>query len=336
MIKINKVENNVSIDDNTINQYKLFSKNTYFVAESKIKEKEIERKSTYERKQSILRDLNYVKLNLATINKDKNELSRIYESMDSTEHLAQFKKDCDTIKKLSDIVSIHIDRGTLSFTTKPLYTMIRVSDGSKTEKRKCIGAFSVIIRGVDVEVRQLLFNGIERPHWSVNMGSYMACLGDWTDTIVSLYQAGDVVGLVKNMTQYLQSTLDGGAYMKSHDWIAERDSELLRYTATHIFSIGDCVLSRYGAVGIVTALHANGVHMTLHEKDAIEASTQWYDSEEFVKITKVKYRMQEIDKDKLFLDGKKKLRDTRNKRLEELDESKNKTLDELRELIKTV
>ena len=208
------------------------------------------------------------------------------------------------------IESLQVNDGNLVVETKPLFTLVRVADGSKKHIRRCIGAFKITIEGHGsdrIYATNLLWTTYGYPHWSVN-SEHKICQGEWAPVFQAMREGNDVSGLINSLLDYFRSTLDSGAYVRSHNWIvSSREEWRESKVGAATYAVGDAVIvlstnsHNRGTRGIVSELTTSEGKQHIRIKDMrnvhgaeLAASSYWEKSERFMPISKLFYRRLEI------------------------------------------
>ena len=199
--------------------------------------------------------------------------------------------------RIVELRNEEVSNRSLQIYTHPLFTMIRTGDGSRTNKRRCIGAFRVGISLINdtFTVTQELFTKANRTHWAISGGG-SACLGNWEPQYRELQGAGDWIGMVKMILLYLRDTHDAGAYIRSHVWVADRDQQYSPQDTYLTLKVGDAVIGRNNdRMGIVTMTHPDDsryvrISMWKQGNNTSLPSNDWLDTKYYYKITKLQYR----------------------------------------------
>jgi len=127
---------------------------------------------------------------------------------------------------------VSIDNGLLVMYFNPLFTDVRLKEGSRESRRRFLGCYRVTIGRDDkhFEALNLSFPMI-RSHWGCSSSS-VPCFGDWDQVGKLITGEPNMYGLAEVLVSYLTSTADGGAYRTSDSWISERNSNYLTRAST--------------------------------------------------------------------------------------------------------
>lgn len=164
----------------------------------------------------------------------KHELrqaKRELDSFDDSETRKRMTTMVDNIRKLRYVDSVSLDGDRLVIDTRLIFTDIRTGSGSRDYKRRCIGAFRIIIHADDNRfyIQNRLFPRLNNPHWTVG-SSGNPCYGEHEDYFESALRERDYFMLLEYIYAFLRSTDDGAAYLPSNNWIDERRDRYGRAT----------------------------------------------------------------------------------------------------------
>lgn len=216
------------------------------------------------------------------------------------------RRELAALGKINRLAHVELRADSLTITTHPLFTDVRIGDGERKTKRRCLGSYSLRIPLIGGDICCIeIDNTIYPPrlHWAAS-SSGVLCLGDWQDTVDAARNKGDLSVLVNTMLLYLKSTVDGAAYWRSHDWIMRRDEALEQRFAggRKKLEIGDAVVLKGSRRlrGIISKIHpSNSSFMMLTGRkseagESLEEIEYWYPVLDLVKITKVEYKRKEM------------------------------------------
>lgn len=245
-----------------------------------------------------------------------SEATKALEALDLTSYQAKVDKLKKSLLNIPDIRKVIIRGNDVVVETLPLFTKVRVGDGERKTVRRCIGAFGVTFDlSRDYMIAEnITFRNCNRNHWSISGDS--CCMGNWEPQYRELVKNADIIGLVKMSLMYLTSTKDGGAYMRAHNWIDDRDARYNKEAGTFRpeLKVDDTVIYRtYYRMAIVTEVHPNGTHVRLQgfKSDNGYADSDWIDKTRLYKLSKIKYRTMPsngIEWEALISDAKSKVK----------------------------
>lgn len=173
---------------------------------------------------------------IASLEEKKKETSQtINERAESLFRVLMKHSAVKSVRVLSEGTCLVVE-------TKPLFTDIRVEEGSRKMSRACIGAFTIRfhLEKKFIRVENKVFGRGECEHWAVRRQE--PCLGDYRDEIRAQFDRRDYYALFDTMYQFLIcSTVDGSAYERSDHWRDDK-RDLSTFVATRMrdqFSVGD-------------------------------------------------------------------------------------------------
>lgn len=234
------------------------------------------------------------KRQLADVEKEQKKREEELTKINTDEIATKTQKLINALKRNPDIARVgRYGSDGIEVMTHPLFTKIRTADGSKVTKRRCLGAYRIrIVRSNRTfQVVNATFRHLYRQHWGVDSES--ACLGNWEPMYKELLANNDWVGLICMVILYLKDTQDSGAYMRSHDWVTDRNENNFQTTTRRPrLAVGDAVIGRSSNyLALVAELHPDDskyVRLTAYKGSS--QGSDWHDSKYVYKISKLKYR----------------------------------------------
>jgi len=136
---------------------------------------------------------------------------------------ASTKLNLGRLKAHKAVHHVHVDSGQLVIYFNPLFTDIRIKDGSRETVRRFLGCYRVHVGPDDkhFRVKNLSFPDA-RSHWGCST-SDVPCFGNWSQVRTLISGEQNMYGLADILVSYLTSTEDGGAYQSSHSWVQNRN-----------------------------------------------------------------------------------------------------------------
>lgn len=233
-----------------------------------------------------------------------NQCEAEKELIDTSVFTAHVAREKAALTKIGKIESIEVHDEGIVVNTKPLFTNIRVGDGERKKKRRCIGSFAIALRvsaNGEYKAKNLTFM-LNRPHWSLSTGGVL-CLGDWEDVFLQLEKGGRIAEFINTAIAYLESTDDAAAYLKSHEWLRERGASINPVKGRIDWEVGDTVVLQANDVydkgyrGVIKEFHPDhGLNYCRLEnvKDlkggVCRTYSSWVDVSNILKISKLEYK----------------------------------------------
>lgn len=188
-------------------------------------------------------ELAYQKRSLKSVKKTITETTRETEKAKKalTKHKirkdiqAHVQKEYARLLKHKAVHHVVVTSDYIKIFLQPLWTDIRKEEGSKEMRRTFLGCFVIevpIYQVNGIRIRNLTFV-TSNAHWSIQSGTGNPCWGDWREQIETCIKARNVTGLITILIPYLQSTEDGGAYIRSHYWKECRRINVIKNSVQH-------------------------------------------------------------------------------------------------------
>jgi hypothetical protein len=114
-----------------------------------------------------------------------------------------------------------LSRDSILVYTKLLFGEIRLREGSRTLKRRCLGAFKIEVnfRG-RVTMTNILYPKTIYAHYAVK--ETRPCFGDYGSNVSQMLQERNIYGIADTLIHFLRFSEDGSAWRQSHEWINAR------------------------------------------------------------------------------------------------------------------
>jgi hypothetical protein len=185
-----------------------------------------------------------------------HELKRLQKPDISQDAIERANAIADAFSRHAFIERVTFENGLMTVWTRLLFSDVRLSDGIRSTKRRCIGAFKIrssIGAYGGIEVTNLLYPKIRYAHWAVKEGT--PCLGEYSDNINQLRHDRDFYAYADTMIHYLRFSGDSAAWMRSHDWITKRLGGLPQLATGRAKAGSSLVMLRDDGVALKGTLH---------------------------------------------------------------------------------
>lgn len=154
------------------------------------------------------------------------------KSIDDSEIKIKIEEQLKNVQKLRYVDSVSVVEDKIVVHTRLIFTDIRIESGSRTYKRRCIGAFKIVISGQSFKIYNELFS-ISYPHWTVGTDG-TPCYGEHDTFFNSALREPNYFMLLEYIYAFLRSTDDSAGYTSSNDWIERRNRQYGRGHTTSL------------------------------------------------------------------------------------------------------